>query len=402
MRILHWANLENVGGVEITFMHLLRAAGLRHYVLLDAGVHPAFQSQLQASTAQVLQRQAVKRWRGIRLPRALPGLRGSNAASLLHGPVDLVVGWNTFANRELPHISRSLESPLVYYEHGSAWTAAEYKRCEADAFLTSVSEVICNSYAAERLLALRWGYKGPSTRVYCPLSDGFDAPVLVRYTPEAERLRIGVAGRLVSVKGFPLALLALSALGQNFGVDAELHVAGTGPDEEDLKRLAERLGVVDRVHFCGLVSDMRGFYDQMHIQLVPSLHEPFGRVSMEAQARGCPVVVASVDGLNETLMPGLSGEIVKCSLSIDEYVSLAGSVDRLPGFVYDPETDVLRAPRAADPQLLAEAISRIWSDSACYARYSEAARQHALKKFSPECFVDDIKAVLERVAESGY
>src|SRR5699024_9296858 len=121
------------------------------------------ESQLERSTEQILQRQDIKRWGGIKLPRILPSLRGRNAARLLKSPIDLVVGWNTFANQELAHTAHELGAQLIYYEHGSAWTANIQKKRTAKKLLGSDLEVICNSYAAERLLALRWGYKGSTT-----------------------------------------------------------------------------------------------------------------------------------------------------------------------------------------------------------------------------------------------
>ena len=52
-------------------------------------------------------------------------------------------------------------------------------------------------------------------------------------------------------------------------------------------------------------------YPAMDLLAVPSeWEEPFGRVSVEAQACGVPVLVSDVGGLPETLAPGLSGELV--------------------------------------------------------------------------------------------
>lgn len=52
-------------------------------------------------------------------------------------------------------------------------------------------------------------------------------------------------------------------------------------------------------------------YPAMDLLAVPSeWEEPFGRVSVEAQACGVPVLASDVGGLPETLAPGLSGELV--------------------------------------------------------------------------------------------
>lgn len=397
MRILHRINLETVGGVEVTLMLFLRAAAAGQRILVDSDINPAFRSALDAQGIACLRRSQTKRWNGVRLPRFATGLRGWNAARLLRDqPVDVVLGWNTFANMELLELARRLRRPLVYYEHGGAWTAGYKKRSRAARFFAESSAVICNSKASERLMALRWGYTGPVTRVYCPLSDDSSSEIATHDAAADGCLRLGAAGRLSPQKGLSLAVLALAELRAR-KVNAELHLAGVGPDERHLRTLAEDLNVLESVHFHGLVADMRSFYDHIHILLIPSLWEPFGRVSIEAQACGRPVVAAAVDGLEETLAAGESGETVPCSLSEAEYRKLGGSTGKLPEFVYDPRTDSLREPRAAEPAAIADAVCKIWASQERYLRYSASARRHALTHFSQERYIRDLRRCLENV-----
>jgi glycosyltransferase involved in cell wall biosynthesis len=56
---------------------------------------------------------------------------------------------------------------------------------------------------------------------------------------------------------------------------------------------------------------VEALYQALDVLAVPSQwEEPFGRVSVEAQACGVPVLLSNVGGLPETLEPGVTGELV--------------------------------------------------------------------------------------------
>jgi glycosyltransferase involved in cell wall biosynthesis len=72
--------------------------------------------------------------------------------------------------------------------------------------------------------------------------------------------------------------------------------------------------------------DISAIYPALDLLVAPSLYpEPFGRVSVEAQAAGVPVVCSTAGGLPETLLPGVTGLLVPPSDS----VALADTVLRL-------------------------------------------------------------------------
>jgi lipopolysaccharide/colanic/teichoic acid biosynthesis glycosyltransferase/glycosyltransferase involved in cell wall biosynthesis len=95
-------------------------------------------------------------------------------------------------------------------------------------------------------------------------------------------------GRLVDYKGVDVLLRALP------GIDADLMVVGDGPRRESLVRLASELGVTDRVHLLGEVSDesLRAWYHACDVFVLPSVtrQETFGMVQLEAMRCGRPVV----------------------------------------------------------------------------------------------------------------
>ncbi|HEU4514707.1 MAG TPA: glycosyltransferase [Nocardioidaceae bacterium] len=133
--------------------------------------------------------------------------------------------------------------------------------------------------------------------------------------PTGDRHRLLVIGRLVERKGVGNVIEALAQL-----PGVELMVAGgpapefldTDPDIARLRRLAGTFGVADRVRFLGAVSrpDVPAVMASADIVVAVPWYEPFGIVPVEAMACGRPVVGSAVGGLLDTIVPGVTGELV--------------------------------------------------------------------------------------------
>ncbi|WP_428391317.1 glycosyltransferase family 4 protein [Lichenicoccus sp.] len=122
---------------------------------------------------------------------------------------------------------------------------------------------------------------------------------------------IMLAGRITPWKGHALLLEALAMLGRDVPdwvcvlVGAEQRGRGHGAR---LVAQARRLGIGQKLRFAGHVDDMPAAYGLADVVVVPSLKpEPFGRVVVEAQAMGKPVVVAAHGAAMETVQHGVSG-----------------------------------------------------------------------------------------------
>jgi glycosyltransferase involved in cell wall biosynthesis len=131
--------------------------------------------------------------------------------------------------------------------------------------------------------------------------------------PETPRLL--TVGRLVERKGYEDLIRALPSV-----PGAELVIVGGPPDgpvddhpyARRLRALAERCGVGDRVRLAGAVPavDMPRWYRSADVLAAAPWYEPFGLTPLEAMACGVPVVGTAVGGLTDTVVDGVTGDLV--------------------------------------------------------------------------------------------
>ena len=149
------------------------------------------------------------------------------------------------------------------------------------------------------------GYRGPSTVIGHGIELGFLGP----RDRAASRRELGLpedgptvsfAGRLVPDKGVDVLL---DAVARTPGLRAL--IVGEGPEEGALRAQAARLGIEDRVRFHAPLPMERVAvaFTAGDVVAMPSRHEPWGRVAVEAMACGVPLVAGAAGHL-----PALVGE----------------------------------------------------------------------------------------------
>nr|WP_246375385.1 glycosyltransferase family 4 protein [Gluconacetobacter takamatsuzukensis] len=125
-------------------------------------------------------------------------------------------------------------------------------------------------------------------------------------------------GRLTRWKGQALLLEALTRLDAQGGGERPWACVFVGPARrrdrfgDSLKQMAQAHPALrGRVFFAGHCADMPAALAMADVVVVPSLEpEPFGRVVVEAQAMGRPVVVAAHGAAMETVVDGQTGLLV--------------------------------------------------------------------------------------------
>jgi glycosyltransferase involved in cell wall biosynthesis len=112
----------------------------------------------------------------------------------------------------------------------------------------------------------------------------------------AARRRVVFAGRIVAPKGVDVLIRAART------VDAEFVICGDGWRLDAMRKLAQRLGVLERVRFKGWLGadELAQELADASVVAIPSVWpEPFGLVGIEALAAGRPVVASSTGGITD-------------------------------------------------------------------------------------------------------
>ena len=139
-----------------------------------------------------------------------------------------------------------------------------------------------------------------------PVSCGLD---LDRYraAPPDHVPHVLFVGRLDQEKRVGDLVRAFAALPP--GLPARLDVVGAGVCRRKLTDLVEHLGVGERVHFHGLVSDadLLVAYARAAVFVMPSIAELQSLATMEAMAASTPVIAADAMALPHLARPGVNG-----------------------------------------------------------------------------------------------
>ncbi len=149
-------------------------------------------------------------------------------------------------------------------------------------------------------------------------------------------------------------------------VDAELVMAGDGPDRGPAERLAHELSVDGYVRFLGKQDHMERLIPRMHVLHLPSETEAFGLAALEAMACGVPPVATRAGGVPDLITDGVDG-----------YMEPVGDTD---------------AQAARLTQLL--------TDEPLHARIAAAARNTAQTRFCSESIIPQYEDYYREVCGS--
>ncbi len=195
----------------------------------------------------------------------------------------------------------------------------------------SLRAVICNSRMVKDDIARRFGVADEKLQV---IYNGVDLdafhPRLREEHGRALREKVGV-GETVPVilfvgsgyerKGLPTLLHALSRMSRS---DARLWVVGRDKNEMLMRKLAQTLGVDERVLFLGAQADVKPFYGAADVFALPTLYDPFPNAALEALACGLPIVTTTTCGAAELVTPA-NGRVIGAG----DAAALAASLDAL-------------------------------------------------------------------------
>ena len=109
----------------------------------------------------------------------------------------------------------------------------------------------------------------------------------------------------VKYKGQQYVIKAVKLL-KSKNIMVDYYLAGGG-DSARLKRIAEKCGISDKIHFLGEINSSKviDYLDKMDIYIQPSLQEGLPRSVIEAMSRGCAVIGTNTAGIPELIQESM-------------------------------------------------------------------------------------------------
>lgn len=126
---------------------------------------------------------------------------------------------------------------------------------------------------------------GVDPSIFSPVAAARKVQLRTQYQLPTDQPILLALGRLVTNKGFDLAIQALVNIPQ-----VHLVIVGEGEAEAALQALARASNVNSRVHFIGATSEPEHFYQLADVFVFSSVYEPFGQTLLEASCCQLPTV----------------------------------------------------------------------------------------------------------------
>lgn len=193
---------------------------------------------------------------------------------------------------------------FILHEHGDVFEAGLIKRLVYALIGRIADSIIAVSNEAKRQLNLCYLPSAAPISVihnFAPMPSNSVPPSAASLNMPSlhqnSNFKIGFFGRLEPEKGVDVLLDSLELIRTPLSV----YIVGDGSLKLSLKNRAKRLIALHDIQFLGWRIDVSQLMSQMQAVVVPSRRESFGRVALEAQAEGIPVIAADICGLDEFL-----------------------------------------------------------------------------------------------------
>jgi len=187
----------------------------------------------------------------------------------------------------------------------------------------------------------------------------------------SDEFNIGIIGRITPIKGHLHFIKAMAKVSRHVP-KLKIWIVGDAPStkeayKEQVQVLVRRLGLWHCTQFLGNQRDIPGILANLDLLVLPTTtQEAFGRVIIEAQAAGVPVIATKVGGIVDVIEDGKTGLLVP----------------------------------PADSNSIAAAALRVFKDKEFAKRLAEAAYQKVTEKYNVELMVKSTLDVYEEALKN--
>lgn len=276
--------------------------------------------------------------------------------------------WDPFAMLKLRQIARSIEADIAICHGGRAFRLAMHGlRGVCAVIMVTHNYSLAHIHRADGVMAITKNLALEAELAGIPADRIFHMPNMVRLAdslqPHTLYQRppvIGALGRMVRKKGFDVLLRAAAIMNAR-GLQFSLRIGGDGEERAALEALANELGITRTVTFTGWVEDPRSFYNDIDVFVLPSHHESFGIVLIEAMSAGLACVTTDAEG---------------------------------PSEIAHNNEDALIVERN-NPEAMALAIERVLSDATLAAHLATNGQQLVAKHYSMDAMARRLREALD-------
>ena len=277
-------------------------------------------------------------------------------------------GWDIFAARRLRKMAEAAEASAVICHGNRALSLALLSRAPMKKIAVAHNYKTRRFCFADAALAVALDARERLIENGMQASSVHYVPNMVRISemtqcpPVREPPIIGSMGRFVPKKGFEIYLDALAILARE-GVPFRAVLGGGGPEEHRLRQRLALRGLADHVTLSGWVENKTEWFAGIDIFVLPSHHEPFGIVLIEAMAACLPVISTDSTGPREIIRDGEDGMLFP----------------------------------VADAESLAARLRTALSDPAATRAMGERGYARVAEQFSQEAMVRRLKTALDAI-----
>ena len=360
IHILHVVPGLIPGGMELTMARVisgLTGDGIRHSIVCLKR-EPEIVGRLPEATAIYC---FHARPNEPQLPFRLARLVSKLRPNVIHAR-----NWGAWPDMALGRLLAPPIVPMIFSFHGlgEAGYMPWRRRVASKILVHAMPHLFTVSRQSREMLVKHWGWPGNRTEV---IPNGVDTRRFYpRRSPRGDGLVIGSVGNLRTVKNHALILKACARLVAE-SVDLEIRIAGEGDQREPLTRLAQSLGLAERLDLPGRIEDVPGFLNGLDIFVLSSDSEQHPNALNEAMACGVASISARVGCVEDLLDGGRCGRIIE------------------PG----------------DEEGLAVALRELASDESFRRNFAEAGLKHVRSHYSLDVMLGRYRELYLRAAHKS-
>ncbi len=315
-----------VGGTKRHLMDLclnLPAEHFRQYVVCSVLREERFRQDLQKLQEAGIDvfilpmRREIHFWRDSHCALQLRKIIQDIKPALVHGHSSKGGFLARLASRRVRPLPRTVYNPhafafqmrvgpfrrwlyLKLEQWAGRWTDILVAPCESQKELALAHHII----PAERVRVIPNGI-----RVEKYVLSAAQKQLRARWGVPEEGKIVGTVAALSPQKGLEYLIRAIAAVRREHP-DVYLVIAGDGPLQYALKRLAQDVGTEEGVYFLGYQEDIPALLGALDVFVLPSLWEGLPYVLLEAGAAGLPVVATAIPGNTDIIIPEQTGLLV--------------------------------------------------------------------------------------------